>query len=66
MPGAALQKGVTHGQRDEPETALATYDDLVARFGASDTPDIQVPVARALLFNKGVTHGQRDEPEAEL
>ena len=62
---ALLNKGVTHGQRDEPEAALATYDDLVARFGASDAPDLQVRVAMALLF-KGVTHGQRDEPEAAL
>ena len=62
---ALFNKGVTHGQRDEPEAALAAYDDLIARFGASDVPDIQVQVAMALL-NKGLTHGQRDEPEAVL
>ena len=62
---ALLFKGVTHGQRDEPEAELAAYDDLVARFGASGAPDLQVRVAKALLF-KGITHGQRDEPEAEL
>ena len=62
---ALFNKGVTHGQRDEPEAALTTYDDLIARFGASDAPDIQVQVAKALLL-KGLTHGQRDEPEAAL
>ena len=62
---ALLNKGLTHGQRDEPEAELTAYDDLVARFGGSDAPDIQVQVARALLL-KGLTHDQRDEPEAEL
>ena len=49
-PRRCSYKGVTHGQRDEPEAALATYDDLIARFGASDVPDIQVQVAKALLL----------------
>ena len=62
---ALVNKGITHGQRDESEAALAAYDDLVARFGASDTPELQVHVAKALV-NKGITHGQRDESEAEL
>ena len=43
---ALLNKGLAHGQRDEPEAVLTAYDDLVARFGASDAPDIQVQVAR--------------------
>ena len=44
---------------------MAAYDDLIARFGASDTLELQVQVAKALLF-KGITHGQRDESEVEL
>ena len=58
-------KGITHGQRDESGTELAAYDDLVARFGANDTPEIQVQVATALV-NKGVTHGRRSEHDAAL
>ena len=62
---ALLNKGITHGQRDESKAELAAYDDLVARYGGSDAPELQVRVAKALLF-KGITHGQRDESEAEL
>ena len=43
---ALFSKGVAHGRRDESEAELTTYDDLVARFGASDAPDLQVRVAR--------------------
>ena len=53
---ALLNKGITHGQRGESEAELAAYDDLVARFGASDTLELQVQVAKALL-NKGITLG---------
>ena len=60
-----VNKGITHGQRDEAEEELAAYDAVAERFGASDAPDIQTQVARALLF-KGITHGQRDEAEEEL
>ena len=49
---ALLNKGTTHGQRDESEAALAAYHDLAARFGASNAPELQVRVSRALL-NKG-------------
>ena len=38
---------------------------MVERFGASDAPELQVQVAKALV-NKGVTHGQRGESEEEL
>ena len=62
---ALLNKGVTHDRRGEPDAELAAYDDLLARFGTSELPDLQVQVARALL-NKGVTHDRRGEPDAEL
>ena len=58
-------EGVMHHERGEHETELAAFDDLVARFGASDTLVLQVQVAEALI-NKGITHGQRGESEAEL
>ena len=35
-----------------PRRKLAAYDDLVACFGASNAPELQVPVSKALL-NKG-------------
>ena len=44
---------------------MAAYDDLVARFGDSDTQELQIQVAKALLF-QGVTQGRRDESEAAL
>ena len=56
-------KGITHGQRGESEAELAAYDDLAARFGASNTPELQVQVAKALL-NKGaqqIESGRADE-----
>ena len=62
---ALLDKGITHGQRDEIESELDAYDNLIARFGDSDAPELQEQVARA-LFNKGVRHGQRGEIESEL
>ena len=51
-----------HHERGEHEAELAAYDDLVARFGAIDTLELQVPVSQALLI-KGITHGQRGESE---
>ena len=62
---ALLNKGITHGQRDESEAELAAYDDLVTRFGGSETPEIQEWVAMALL-NKGGMHYKRGESEAAL
>ena len=62
---ALFNKGITYGRRGEPEAALAACDDLVARFGTSDTLQLQVPVAQALL-NKGITYGQRGESETAL
>ena len=49
---ALVNKGVMHHERGEAEAALAAYDDLVARFGASNVAELQVQVAKALL-NKG-------------
>ena len=62
---ALVNKGVTHGQRGEPEQELAAYNAVVERVGDSDAPDLQVQVAMA-LFNKGIIHGERGEAEQEL
>ena len=62
---ALVNKGITHGERDETEQEMAAYDAVVERFGNSDAPDLQVQVAKA-LFVRGITHGQRGETEQEL
>ena len=62
---ALFDKGVMHHARGEHEAELAAFDDLVARFGAINTLELQVPVSQALLI-KGITHGQRGESEAAL
>ena len=36
----------------EFEAAIAVYDEVVERFGESDTPEVQVPVAWALVEGK--------------
>ena len=45
--------------------AIATYDAVVERFGASDAPGIQVRVAMAMV-NKGLTLGLLDESAAQI
>ena len=62
---ALVNKGVTHGERDESEAELAAYDDLVARFGDSDSPDLRAQVAKTLV-NKGIRHYRRGEHEPAL
>lgn len=58
-------KGVTLGQLDKPEDAIAVYDELDKRFGADTTPAVREQVAKG-LFNKGITLGQLDKPEDEI
>jgi hypothetical protein len=50
---ALLDKGVTQGQLGDSAAAIESFDALLARFGDSAEPELQVQVARA-LFNKGV------------
>jgi tetratricopeptide (TPR) repeat protein len=47
------------------EEAVAAYDQVIARFGESETPELQEEVARA-LFNKGNTFEKmRNDKEAK-
>ena len=52
-------------KQNRAEDALATLDELVDRFGESETPAILEGVAMA-LFNKGVTLGRLDRLEEAL
>ena len=65
VANALINKGITDGQRGESEEALAAYDKVVERFGASDAPELQLEVAKALI-NKGIAHSQRGESEEAL
>ena len=49
----------------DTEGRIAAYDDVVARFGSSEAPELRHLVAKA-LFNKGVVQGQVGDAEAEI
>jgi hypothetical protein len=53
---ALVNLGVSLGALDRPDEAIAAYDALDARLGASELPGVQEQVALA-LYNKGVTLG---------
>ena len=63
--GRWSDKGDTQRARGKFEAAIAAYDEVVERFGASDAPEVQVPVAWA-LSKKGDTQRERGEFEAAL
>ena len=62
---ALIFKGVRQGQLGKAEAEIATYDEVIERFGGSDAPELQEQVAMALVF-KGVRQGQLGEAEAEI
>ena len=62
---ALVNKGVRQGQLGESEAEIATYDEVIERFGSSDAPELQKQVAWALI-NKGITQGQLGESEAAI
>lgn len=57
---ALFAEGWALGALGKPDEEIATYDDVIARFGDSDDPELREHVARALL-NKGITLGDRGE-----
>ena len=65
MAKALINKGITRGQLEESEAAVAVYSEVVERFGESDTPELQKQVAMALV-NKGCRLGQLGETETEI
>ena len=62
---AFFLKGLAYDQLGEPEAAIAAYNEVIERFGASDTPDVQIWVVKALV-GKGLAHDQLGEPEAAI
>lgn len=59
---ALFDKGATLGQLDRPEEEVATYDELLTRFGEDLAPELREPVAKA-LNNKADTLEQLDRRE---
>ena len=62
---ALFGKAVTLWGRNQAEDAFAAFDELVNRFGESETPALLETVAMALV-NKGVILGGLNRPEEEL
>jgi tetratricopeptide (TPR) repeat protein len=62
---ALVNKGVTQGQLGDSAAAIESYDALLARFGDSAEPELQVQVAKALV-NKGVAQGQLGDSAAAI
>ena len=60
-----IEKGTTFGRSNRPEDALATCDEVIRRFGASEAPALREAVATALL-NKGIALGELRRPEDAL
>ena len=60
MAQAAAQQG-----QGKSEAAIASFDEVVERFGASDVPELKVHVATALV-QKGVTEEHLGESEAAI
>ena len=54
MASALIKKANTYEQQNNFEAAIAAYDEVVKRFGASDTSDIQKWVAFALVNKAGM------------
>ena len=62
---AFLMKAVAHEALGDSEAAIATFDEVIERFGASEAPEIQVLMA-VTLFCKGVIRGDLGDFEAAI
>ncbi|WP_175135358.1 tetratricopeptide repeat protein [Achromobacter pulmonis] len=60
-----VNRGITQGQLNQHEAEIATYDEVLRRFGEAAEPALREQVARALV-NKGVTQGQLNQSEAAM
>ncbi len=60
-----IEKGTTFGRSNRPEDALATCDEVIRRFGASEAPALREAVAIALI-NKGTALGELRRSEDAL
>ncbi len=62
---AFLMKATAHNALGDSEAAIAAFDEVNERFGASEAPEVQDLVANALLY-KGVLQGQLGDSEAAI
>ena len=62
---AFLMKAIAHKALGDSEAAIADFDEVNERFGASEAPEIRDLVARA-LFYKGVLQEQLGDSEAAI
>ena len=58
-------KGFACAHLGQPEAAVAAWEQVIERFGASHAPEVRHAVAMAWA-NKGTLHGQLGEPEAAV
>ena len=58
-------KGFACARMSRPEAAVAAWEQVIERFGASHAPEVRHAVAIAWA-NKGILHGQLGEPEAAV
>ena len=56
---------MAYKELDDPQAAIATYDEVVTRFGASDSPEVQGRVAWA-LNSKGAVQREHGEVGAAI
>ena len=62
---ALVSKGYRLGTLNRNDEAVATYDEVLRRFGESTEPSLRVHVARALV-NKGITLGTMNRSEEAI
>ncbi len=60
-----INRGVTQGQLNQSEAAIATYDEVLRRFSEATEPALRESVAKALV-NKGNTQGQLNQSETAI
>ena len=60
---AFLVKALAHNKLNDFDAAIVAFDEVIARFGGRDEPEIQVVVASA-LGDKGVARGQLGDFDA--
>lgn len=57
-----VNRAIAQGRLNQSEAAIATYDEVVRRFGDATQPALCILVARALV-NRGALEGQLNKPE---
>ena len=58
-------KGAAHANLGNVKAAMTAWDEAITRFGDRDTPEFQLPVARAMV-NRGIVQAQLGDPDAAI